>query len=170
MLTQDRLKQLLHYNPDTGDFRWLERPGNPTGWHKSREGTVAGRVMKRRIPYLQIRVDDRQYYAHRLAFLYMTGEWPEHYVDHIDGDGLNNRWDNLRGATNAQNQHNAKNWSTNTTGFKGVCFAKDTGKYQAQITQNKKAIYLGQYDTPEEAHAAYRGAAELLRGEFARTE
>ena len=170
MLTQDRLRDLIHYDPLTGVFTWKDRPAGIAGWSPKRAGKEAGRIMKRRIPYRQIRADDRQYYAHRLAFLYMTGAWPTEYVDHIDHDGLNNRWDNLREATNQQNQWNAGMSARNKTGFKGVSFAKAAQKYQASITTDSKVYYLGQYATPEEAHAAYCSAARLHRGEFVKTE
>jgi hypothetical protein len=166
MITPDRLRELIHYDPETGIFMWRKRANDFGGWNKKFAHTQAGRAMKRRIPYRQIRVDNKQYYAHRLAFLYMTGEWPIEYVDHIDGDGLNNRWNNLRAATNQQNQFNSGKSATNTSGYKGVCWDKNTKKWQAQIRINKKSKYLGQYATPEEASAAYQCVSRLYHGEF----
>lgn len=90
------------------------------------------------------------------------------YIDHIDGDGLNNTRENLRLVTNAENLKNRKRHSNNKSGYKGVV-AQD-GKYRAKITVNGKRISLGMYDTPEEAHEAYKAAAIKYHGEFARFE
>jgi hypothetical protein len=100
----------------------------------------------------------------------MTGSLPEHEVDHRDGDGLNNRWDNIREATSAQNKHNRGVNKNNTTGFKGVYMDKRSGRYVAQITIDYKGYQLGRFYTAEEAHACYCAAAEKHFGEFARTE
>jgi hypothetical protein len=163
MLTQERLKEILDYNPLTGEFIWKPHPR----LKGSLVGSAAGRVMKRRIPYIQIRVGgEGQFYAHRLAFLYMTGRWPAQYVDHKDGDGLNNRWANLREATYTQNQWNTGVMVANTSGFKGVCFNKRLKKFQAAIRVRGKIRHLGLYPTAEEAAAAYCGASILLHEEF----
>ena len=90
------------------------------------------------------------------------------YVDHIDGDGLNNRRNNLRLATNAQNQFNQRMRSDNKSGYRGVSFRKSDGTWTAQIKANGRRHYLGIYKTPEEAHAAYCKASAELHGEFGR--
>lgn len=92
------------------------------------------------------------------------------YVDHIDGNGLNNRRGNLRFATPSQNSCNMRITTKNTSGYKGVFWVKDKGKWAAQIVLNYKAKHLGYFDTPEEAHKAYCEASERLHGEFGRTE
>jgi hypothetical protein len=92
------------------------------------------------------------------------------HVDHIDGNGLNNRRSNLRLASKSNNAMNSKKRSDNKSGFKGVCLHKTSGKWRSYITINKHQRSLGYYDTPEEAHEAYRRAAMELYGEFARFE
>lgn len=91
-------------------------------------------------------------------------------ADHINGDTLNNTRANLRVANNMQNRHNSKKPNTNKSGYKGVCRYKLNGKWVARITANKKRVFLGYFDTPEEAHAAYCEAAKELCQEFARLE
>jgi hypothetical protein len=90
------------------------------------------------------------------------------HVDHIDGNGLNNRKENLRMATRSQNQYNSRRRVDNPSGYKGVRSYKDTGKWQARITANKKQYHLGYFDTAEEAHKAYCEASKKLHGEFSR--
>ena len=99
MVSAERLRELLHYDPETGIFRWRN-------WRTGPAKETAGRPSQR---YLQIQVDGRRYQAHRLAILYVTGVWPPDVVDHIDGDGFNNRIANLRSATKSQNLHNRRN-------------------------------------------------------------
>lgn len=89
------------------------------------------------------------------------------WIDHINGDGLDNRKSNLRYATNSLNQANRKRLTLNTSGYRGVCFAKDTGKWQAAIKHRQHNYYLGQYDTREQAAIAYDKAAVRLFGQFA---
>lgn len=164
MLTQATLHELLSYNPRTGVFVWrVNRMGS------ARAGDVAGSVKGRDGNfYLHIGIAPRTYQAHRLAFLYMTGAWPSGSVDHKDGNGLNNRWSNIRVASVSLNAANAKMPSTNTSGFKGVTFHKQVGRWQAQIKKNGQSIYLGLFDRPEDAHAAYVDKAKEIFGEFAR--
>lgn len=156
-ITQDRLKEVLRYDPETGLFTWLVATGR-----RMRVGSVAG--TKSSEGYIRIAVDGKIYRAHRLAFLYMTGEWPHDQVDHCDTDRTNNRWLNLRPASNSQNAANKR--ATSSTGYKGVY--KNGIGYAAQITVGGKNIYLGQFSTPEQASAAYVAAANDNFGEFAR--
>lgn len=109
---------------------------------------------------------------HRVILSRMLGrELTRHeLVDHIDNDPLNNTRENLRLATNAQNQANRGKTCRNTSGYKGVFFNKSSRKYVAQICLNNKRCHLGAFLTPEEAHAAYCKAARELYGEFARFE
>src|SRR5690349_3748218 len=109
------LREWINYDPATGIFTWAK-----SGRGLCIKGNVAGCVSHGLKKYWKIRFKDKQYFAHRLAWLWMTGEWPAEQMDHIDGNSLNNRWSNLRAATSHQNCRNAKLPRTNTTGFKGV--------------------------------------------------
>ncbi len=97
----------------------------------------------------------------------MTGAWPDQ-IDHINGDRMDNRWANLRLATNSQNHANSKRYVTNRCGFKGVSWRSDKNKWSARIVRNYRAKNLGYFDSPEQAHEAYVRAAEVVHGEFAR--
>lgn len=146
-LTQERLKQLLHYNPNTGIFtRKKQIQGS------SAIGTEAG--YKNTRGYIAIMVDWRLYVAHRLVFLYMYGYIPEGEVDHIDRNRGNNRLDNLREATRQCNARNAGMLSNNKSGIKGVYFFKITGRWGANIKVNKKSIFLGYHLKKEDAAMA----------------
>jgi hypothetical protein len=148
-LTQERLKELLKYDPETGVFEWqVKRKKVPTK------------------PYSQVWIDGRYYLLHRLAWLYVHGEIPSLFIDHINCDPTDHRIANLRLATNAQNQANQRAHRDNKVGLKGV---RRVGKrYRAVIRHNDKPLHLGYFATPEEAHAAYCSAASRFFGEFAR--
>jgi hypothetical protein len=160
-LTQERLKVLLHYDPETGIFTRLVQTGSRT-----RVGDVAGGVNVH--GYRQVGVCGRLYYAHRLAWLYMTGEWPPHHTDHINGDRDDNRWPNLRLATHAQNLANSRKSKNNTSGLKGVSWDARKRKWFAQITVSRRHHFLGYFDDPTSAHGAYIDAAEKHFVQFAR--
>ena len=160
MITQSELKECLHYDPDTGIFVRLK-----SGTNRVRVGSVAGCLDN--CGYIPIELAGKQYYAHRLAFLFMTGSFPPKYTDHINGVKNDNRWLNLRQATRSQNQHNQGKNSKNTSGFKGICWHKNAKKWHAQITHMNRKIHIGYFTTPEAAHQAYIEAAEKLHGDFA---
>lgn len=158
MLTQTRLKELMHYNPDTGVFTWR------VDFRKAKAGEVVG---SNHDGYLRVSIDQVRYYLHRLAFLYMTGEMPVNLVDHEHRTRRDNRWEKLREANKQQNAGNSIIPSTNTSGFKGVSFCKFTNRWRASIRINGVEKNLGRYGTPEEAHEAYLAAAEIAFGAFA---
>lgn len=160
-LTQARLKELLHYDPETGVFTWLVNLQGRYG----RAGTVAGCQHRQ---YIKINVDAVRYYAHDLAWLYVQGEWPLLRLDHRDGVGTHNWIENLRPATQSQNIANSKLSKANSCGLKGVQWRKDRSRWRSHITVSGKRIYLGMFTTKEEAHAAYCVAAVKHFGEFAR--
>jgi hypothetical protein len=164
-ITAEQLREVLLYDPDTGVFRWWA-PGPRS--RRARVGQIAGGydVGYRGDGYWKIRIDGRRYKAHRLAWLYMTDKFPEQEIDHIDRDGTNNRWFNLREATHSQNAVNARYIWKNKLGIKGVRQASPS-RYQARIRVNDRSINLGCFATPEAAHAAYVAAKRKYFGEFA---
>lgn len=152
-LTEERLRELLDYDPETGIFIWRAT------------GAVAGSETH---GYLRIVIDGKHYYAHRLAVLYMKGHWPPNLADHWNLNGLDNRWGNIREATKGQNAANSRAWKTNKLRTKGVSLCRATGKYRADIRINGKGRNLGRFGSIDEAYAAYDAAAKELFGEFAR--
>jgi len=163
-LTQEQLKAALHYDPETGKFRWLERK---KGRQVNKEpGVVQGNGCGGF--YRNITIDYSRYQAHNLAWLYMTGRWPEKEIDHRNCDGLDNRWDNLRPASPDMNIANTRLRSNNSSGFKGVHWHKKAGKWQARITIRGRTKHLGLFACPKAAHAAYLRAAKQQWGDFAR--
>lgn len=163
-ITQERLKERVSYNPETGIFVWRE-----TFSGTCREGWPAGRPSTGRAAgYLRITIDAREYKAHRLAWLWMTGEWPAKQIDHRNGDGSDNRWSNLRACSQSQNKGNSKVYKNSKTGIKGVSLHSATGKWHAVIQVNKKSIYLGRFTEIDDAVEAYRQASEKYFGEFSR--
>jgi len=150
----------LDYDPATGIFRWREtRP-------KVVVGAVAGTLQH---SYWMIHFRGVDYHAHRLAWLYMRGRWPDGDIDHRNGNRLDNRIDNLREATRSQNNANTRLPRHNTSGFKGVSYYRQTGRWMAYIRHEGRRYYLGMFTTAGEAAAAYDAAAIRLKGEFART-
>lgn len=160
MTTQERLKTLLHYDPETGVFTWRVRRGG-----RAVAGSVAGRVDES--GYIRIFIDSRSYYAQRLAFLYMTGSFPAIEAEHKNRNTSDNRWGNLREASSSQNNMNKPARSGSKTGLKGVSVTK-SGRFQAEITHGGTKEYLGSFATPEGAANAYDDAARVRHGEFAR--
>lgn len=161
-LTQDRLKELLHYDPETGTFARLK-----SLTRTDLVGPIKGYSDSSNLGRVTIYVDGRNRYAHQLAWLYMTGEWPS-LVDHKDGDAANNRWSNLRLATKSQNGMNAKLSRRNKSGLKGVHWHKQSRKWLASIRLEGRTQSIGLFPTKEDAHKAYCEKAKELFGEFAR--
>jgi hypothetical protein len=158
MLSQDELKKQVKYDPETGIFTWEV---NKNGI--AQIGIVAGGLQTN--GYIYIKIDSRLYKAHRLAFLYMTGEIPK-YVDHIDMIKSNNKFSNLRPATKSENNRNRIVRKDNKTGFKGVSFHKAANKFIARCTTLSGRIHLGVFDTAELASKAYKAFAKVHHGEF----
>lgn len=164
-LTQARLKELLHYDPETGDFTWRQDRGG------RRSGQPAGCKSSKR-SYVAISVDDRIYRGHLLAWFYVTGEWPKPFLDHKDLNKKNNAFANLRIATKSQNMANRGAQKNSSSGLKGVSPYRAGEKYgkpwQATIQKDGRTIYLGHFESSELAHAAYSAAAVRLFGAFGR--
>lgn len=161
MLTADRLRELLTYDPATGEFRWLVKRGN----NGANAGDIAGSSDKTGRRFIS--VDGKDYRANRLAWLYMTGAWPKRHVDHRDTNPGNDRWENLREATKAQNGANRGANRNNTTGVKGVT-RLPSGNYEVRIGVNGRRIHLGTTDNLTIAGYMYRLGAAFYHGEFAR--
>lgn len=156
----NKLRELLEYNPDTGEFFWKTSSDNLS----RKVGTLAGSVYPNGYRYIQI--DGSDYRAGRVAWFLMTGEDPVDFIDHKNTIRDDNSFSNLRKATNSQNQANAK-WSNNTSGIKGVRWQASRGKWMAIITVNGKARNLGRYTSVVDAAKAYKKAAVDAWGEFA---
>ncbi|QQK04793.1 HNH endonuclease [Burkholderia anthina] len=162
--TADALRELFTYEPDTGILRWkVDRPRGVKAGDEAGCAFIASCGKK----YRRISIRGKYHGAHLVIWCLQTGVWPDHEIDHRDNDGLNNRWANLRAATRKQNSKNRTMPSNNTSGYKGVNFDKKARKWVAQIGSDGKKIYLGRFEDPKEAHAAYCAAADKLHGEFA---
>ena len=152
-MTQDELKQHLHYNPETGVFTWRDRSGLTNVGHNVNcrtKGKVAGSINKS--GYWRILLHGKTYRAHRLAWLYMYGRLPE-ILDHIDGDKLNNRIANLREVTPIENARNLSKTKRNTSGVLGVHFNSADQVWVANIGVNGGRVHGGRFKTKEEAVA-----------------
>lgn len=161
-ITQKDLHNWLFYNHKTGNFSWKVSPGSGI-----KIGDLASSLQKS-TGYIRISINNKRYSAHRLAFLYMTGKFPEKDVDHVNGDKFDNRWENLRECNKSQNSANTFKRCNNTSGYKGVYKYKDTNKWKSQIKVGNKYHHVGVFDTKEEAARAYNQAATRYFGEFAR--
>lgn len=151
LLTQEELKELITYDPETGFIKWRKsghgksiKPANISDGSFNMDG------------YLRLTIKGKNYFNHRLAWLYMTGTFPENQIDHKNGNPIDNRWINLREVTNQQNQFNQNR--------KGYYFHKPTGKYLSRIMVNGKDVHLGLFDTAKQAHSAYLKAKLKYHG------
>jgi hypothetical protein len=149
MLTKAKLKELFNYDENTGlFFRKLDANNG------RKAGEVAGYIDKE--GYVVIAVDGRNYYAHRLVFLYMEGCFPDDCIDHADKNKANNKLSNLRKATKSENGQNLNISVRNTSGYTGVYYEKSSNRWRARIVINKKSISLGRHKSPELAYEAYK--------------
>ena len=154
MITQTTLKENLFYNEDNGLFYWAIHR------RRVKQGSVAGTV--RKDGYIQIKVAGHFFLAHRLAWLYVHGEFPSLMIDHINQDKKDNRILNLRIANKSQNAQNTLPPRTNTSGYKGVSWNRHVNKWRASIKLNQVSKHLGFFDCKEMAHAAYLNASKQL--------
>lgn len=163
-ITQQQLKDVLHYSPETGIFTWLPRKAEKDSsiwwvddFNEKHAGRPAGSIKKSELrpSYVRIQVHRTHYFAHRLAWLYMTGCSPPRQVDHRDGDGTNNRWRNLRDGSSA-NRYNLSRYKTNRSGVTGVHW--EDGCWRAVVRHNGKRYRLGRH---KEIEAAERAVEEF---------
>lgn len=154
-VTQERLRELLNYDPLTGIFTWRVKRA------AKKPGDIAGCPQKPKA-HIVIRIDDRLYLAHRLAWLYMTGRWPAEDTDHRDLDRQNNIWTNLREATPSENMQNIPLKSNNISGYMGVSWYTRDQRWKATIKVGAKLHHIGCFDDPAEAGAAYLEAKARL--------
>lgn len=166
-LTAETLRDLLSYDPVTGIFRWKPR-NEDTRIGRSWDTRLAGKVAGCRLPvgYIYVSIGGERYYAHRLAWLYVYGVWPENIVDHRDRDRGNNRITNLREATYSQNMGNSKHRKNNTSGLRGAFWNKRASKWNAKMKQSGRWLHIGTYNTALEAHEAYSKVARIYWREF----
>lgn len=158
-LTQARLKELLHYDPITGSFTWIVNRGRLTC-----KGKQAGYM--HHSGYLCLTIEDADYRAHRVAWLYVHGEWPASILDHKDRNRANNAFDNLRlCGSHSENSENRGLRKDSSTGYPGVTCRKGRcqyNPYEARLQKDGKRLHLGNFGTPEEAYEAYLFAKKHL--------
>lgn len=163
-ISQDYLKELLHYDPETGVFlwkkrgrHWFESERSFASWNGQFSGKVAGCLLTRKNGYqeIKIRVLDRLYMAQRLAWLYVYGYLPEFPIDHINRDASDNRIINLRRGDKV-NYFNKCRQTNNTSGYTGVSFHSQTGRGRAYFNKGGKQVHVGMFDCPHEACQAIR--------------
>lgn len=155
MLTREYLLQILVYDPESGELRWRVPK------------TMGRRRAESCKEYRYINIDGEKYRAHQVIWMMQTGEWPSQ-IDHKNTIKSDNKWANLRIATQSQNQFNCHVRKHSTVGIKGVSFEKRSGNWYARIRHNGKQRNLGTYSTIEEAKELYDLAASMIAGEFAR--
>lgn len=159
------IKAALIYDADTGVFVWNERKDMPKKWNTRYAGKRAGSTFQNGYRYISF--NNVNYYAHRLAYYYMTGEWPKE-VDHINGIRGDDRISNLRSATHSQNLSNVGITARNKSGLKGAFWCKTRKRWRSSMSVNNKSKYIGYFDCPAAAHLAYLVEASKHQGQFMR--
>jgi hypothetical protein len=159
LISQELVKALFSYSSETGIFTRKLTTGQ-----KAQKGSIAGSLQPS--GYILLEINGNTYRAHRVAWLYMYGEFPDRAIDHIDRDRANNSIANLRLATAQENIRNSGLRTDNSTGYRGVSLDKRSGRYRAYIYLDGKQKSLGYHSTAEDAAAAYNEAAKKLFGEF----
>lgn len=159
-LTQEYLDSILLYSPNAGEFRWKNKKGK-----KITPGQIAGYINHYRggMSYRIIQIDGVNYRAHRLAWLYTYGSFPKNHIDHIDGDGTNNKIKNLRSVTRTENQKNTRLRADNTSGVVGISWDTAREKWHSYISDKGRRITLGYFKNKEKA-VEERKKAEIKYG------
>lgn len=154
-LTADYLRELLEYDKDTGVFVWGQRK------FRTQSGSVAGCLDP--AGYRVIKIDERLYKAHRLAWLYVYGEMPKGHIDHINHNHDDNRIKNLRCVDDKENAKNRPLYKNNVSGIPGVAWKKREKKWTAYIKVDGKHLHLGTFDEKQDAIRA-REDAKIKHG------
>lgn len=168
-LTSEQFREILIYEPDTGNLIWRNRPNLRKGWNTAFAGKIVG--YRNDDGYLKMLANGRTFLCHRVIWSMVHGSWPSTTIDHINGVRDDNRIENLRLATISQNAQNQKNkrplMPDGSPGLKGANFQKKSGRWCGRIKANGHFCYLGMFGTAEEAHQAYVRAGADLHGQFA---
>lgn len=173
MIPDDKISRIASYDPSTGIIVWLDRLPDTFGccpkernrvasrWNKLRSGKVAGH--KNSNGYIVLCIEKKTLQAHRIAWMLHYGEWPKGQIDHINGIRDDNRIENLRVVTSAENAKNKRVLSSNTSGHMGVHFHKGTGKWHARIMSDGVRTHIGAFDSKLDAASAYDACAKKLK-------
>lgn len=172
-VTAEIVRELLDYNPETGEFVWKFRDrkwfDSDKGWkivNNRNAGKITGSI-DISLGYVRINIFRKPYLAHRLAWLYVYGEWPQNHIDHINQIKDDNRIENLRAATQSQNGMNRSSYNGTTSQYKGVSWHKHANKWVVQIRIDVKQKHLGYFTSEEDAARTYDRAALELFGKYA---
>lgn len=158
-LTVEFIRDRLDYNPNNGEFKIRKKSG--------KKGVVGNKTgSKGKNGYVYLYLNNNVALAHRVAWVYVYGEWPNEQVDHINRDRSDNRISNLRLASQSQNSCNGSLRSTNKSGYRGVSWSKEKKKWVSRIVKDRKQYVLGYFDDKEKAYMAYLEAANRLHGGF----
>lgn len=159
MLTFEEVSRLLAYEPETGILRWVKSP-NSRIKVSSKAGSKSG------FGYVKLKINRKEYFAHRIAWLLHYGHWPSGQIDHIDNDRANNAIANLRVCTASQNQRNQKIRRSNSSGIKGVYWDANLGKWKVQVRGDGRIQYGGHYTSISDAECAARDLRIRLHGDY----
>lgn len=157
MITQEFLRSVLHYSPETGEFTWIN--SRRSGWNGKKAGSKLD-------GYLAIKIDGIRYLSHRLAWLYVNGEFPDGEIDHINVSRTDNRIENLRLAGDSGNSINRPKTKANTSGYKGVYWHHRSESWMVIVTKNRVRSYLGLFKDKDVAGSVSREARKVLHAEF----
>lgn len=160
MLKFEHVNELLEYEPETGVLRWIKSPNKRVAI-----GSKAGSISS--FGYIKLKIDKKEYFAHRIAWLLYYKEWPSGQIDHIDNNRKNNAISNLRDCTASQNQRNQKRRKSNSTGIKGVYWDANLNKWKVQVRGDGRIQYGGHYKSIQAAELAAIELRNRLHGEYA---
>jgi HNH endonuclease len=164
MIDAAYVRACFNYDEETGALHWNYRDDKSAQWNSRLAGKKAGCVNQ---GYLRVQLDGKSYFAHRLIWLMVSGEWPDPDTDHVNGNKLDNRFSNLRVATHAQNMQNMRKHQDGQAQFKGVSPSGD--RFEAYIYVKGKKKHLGRFESDIVAAVAYDDAAKAYYREFANT-